>query len=38
MCEQCVARTNSWGEILPGFALMRPTAEGDQKSHPTEPV
>ena len=32
MCEQCVARTNSWGEILPGFALLRATAEGDQMS------
>lgn len=28
MCEQCIARTNSWGEVLPGFALIRATADG----------
>lgn len=29
MCEQCMAGTNSWGEVLPGFVLMRATRDGN---------
>lgn len=28
MCEQCSAKTHSWGWVLPGYALVRATCDG----------
>jgi hypothetical protein len=29
MCEQCCAQVDSWGEILPGWSLVRATRDGN---------